>query len=259
MNIIPIDQEALFQRYPTATAFAQAHNGVQPPYNAALGIKDWEDTSANPNSSAIKTYNVAGPSGIIQFQIPEASAAVCNLPPDPITYPTYVVASTAATRGSATINPVYLSMEVDARSLMADLGGTGLAIEDLSGFPMSYPVDEPRRLYYFLLSGHPLNVGNLLYAKNFPGGIGAPGHWDVSSGSPTWVATPAAPMEANTQPRFPMPLKPLTATQSTVQQLMGGFLIEDNAGQPAPLSAGGSFTDADRQLLTKIAAALSVA
>ena len=60
------------------------------------------------------------------------------------------------------MNPIYLSLESDARALMTELGGNSLQQEDLPSFPATYPGDEPRRQWYFLVQGQAVNVGALL-------------------------------------------------------------------------------------------------
>src|SRR5207237_7106672 len=131
-----------------------------------------------------------------------------------------VVAPTLATRGGSTLNAIYLSLEADAQVLMTQLGGTGLRQEEVSSYPASYPNNEPRRQWCFLAQGQPVNVGALLLMRNARG-VGAPGHWDVSSPQPVWIPDPPAPTgENDTRPPRAMPVRDLLPNEQPYTGMM---------------------------------------
>ena len=165
-----------------------------PAYDPARLRKSWFDSTvdvSDPDNVAV--YRIVAQdqngNGILrQIVMPAQEAATVNLP-GAIQYPPYVVAPTLATRGGSSLNAIYLSLESDAQALMKELGGDNLQQEELPSFPATYPGDEPRRPWYFLVRGQPVNVGALLLSRNAQG-VGAPGHWDVSSPQPVWVPDP---------------------------------------------------------------------
>ncbi|MEP7354274.1 MAG: hypothetical protein ABI824_13690 [Acidobacteriota bacterium] len=235
----------------------RASFGVDPlPYDATRLTKSWFDSTADTSHPEnVSVYRIlaqdsTGQWGMRQMVIPSAEAATVNLPGE-VTYPTYVVAPTATTRGGSGINPVYLSLESDALALMVELGGSDLGLEDLMGFPTTYPAQESRRLWYFLLSGRAQNVGNLLYSKNWKG-VGAPGHWDLSLGSPVWVLDPAPISGLNdTRPPRDMPVRDLYTDEKFQVGLMGTTIIRIDL-QDASNEAGGQFSPQDRVVLQQI-------
>ena len=191
-----------------------------------------------------------------QIVMPAQEAATVNLP-GAIQYPPYVVAPTFATRGGSSLNAIYLSLESDARALMQELGGDNLQQEDLPSFPASYPNDELRRPWYFLLQGQPVNVGALLLSRNAQG-VGAPGHWDVSSPQPVWVPDPAGPTGADdTRPLREMPVRDLLPNEQLYAGLMGILGVVRTDLQKTADEASGKFTPDDRATLRMIYQAVS--
>jgi hypothetical protein len=246
---------ALFTQY-SRDSYRTAFNVDAPPYDATRLSKSWFDSTADTSHPEnVSVYRIlaqdsTGQWGTRQMVIPSSEAATVNLP-GVVVYPPYVVASTGATRSGSTINPIYLSLQTDAQSLMVELGGSGLAAEELAGFPTTYPADEPRRVWYFLLAGRPMNVGNLLYSKNWLG-VGAPGHWDLSTGSPVWVADPPVVNGLNdTRPPRDMPVRDLYAQEKFQVGLMGTVIIRTDL-QDASNDASGQFSAQDRIVLQQI-------
>lgn len=235
MNTYSPDALKLFTYYSYQTYLAAF--GVAPPYDPSRLPQFWLDPGASKTGTGTKTYkssglNADGSFGI-PFSLPEEQAATVNIPPPAATYPLYVVAPTDATRAGSTVNPVYLSLESDAQALMAALGGSSLSASEITGFPTTYPADELRRTYSFVLKGLTLNVGQLLSAENVAG-VGAPGHWDASGAVPVWVSTPVAPV-VDTRTPVPMPVRDLHADE-TVVQIFGGIEIVQGA-QPVAAAA----------------------
>ena len=195
--------------------------------------------------------------GIVQQVVmPAQEAATVNLP-GAILYPPYIVAPTIATRGGSGLNPIYLSLESDAQALMTALGGDTLQQEDLPSFPATYPSDELRRLWDFMVQGRAVNAGSLLLARNAQG-VGSPGHWDVSSAEPVWVPDPPGPTGADdTRPPRDMPIRDLLANEKLYTVLMGILGVERTDLEQSADEASGKFTPDDRATLRLIYQAVS--
>ena len=237
--------------------------GVQAPaYDPARVLKSWFDSTvdvSDPGNVAVYRVVAQDPNGkgiLRQTVMPAQEAATVNLP-GAIQYPPYVVAPTLATRGGSILNPIYLSLESDAQALMKTLGGDSLQQEDLPSFPASYPADEPRRQWYFLVRGQSVNVGALLLTRNAQG-VGAPGHWDVSSPQPVWVPDPPAPTgEDDTRPPRAMPVRDLFPNEQLYTGMMGILGVVRTDLQQTANEASGQFTPDDRTLLRQIYLAVS--
>jgi len=179
-----VQELALFQAY-SRDSYLAAFGVQAAAYDPTRRRKSWFDSTVDVSDPGnVAVYHIAGQdqngNGILkQIVMPAQEAATVNLP-GTIQYPPYVVAPTLATRNGNPLNPNYLSLQSDAQALMTQLGGSNLQQEDLPFFPASYPSDEPRRPWYFLMQGQPVNVGMLLLTRNAQG-VGSPGHWDVSS------------------------------------------------------------------------------
>jgi hypothetical protein len=190
------DALALFKTF-TRDTYLAAFGVRAPAWDISRPPKVWFDSTVDVSARAnVAFYRVIDSSSGIpvlrQLVIPATEAAAVNLP-GAVTYAPYVIAPTQTARLGAGVNPQYLSLQADATALMTKLGGSGLADEGASGqYPAIYPADELRRIWTFLIAGHPVNAGFLLAARN-AGGVGAPGQWDLSTGFPQWVPAAAAP------------------------------------------------------------------
>lgn len=169
-----------------------------------------------------------------------------------ITYPSYVVPPTQATRAGSAINALYLSLESDAQEILREIGGTSILDEGNTAiFPIVYPAEEPRRAWDVVFQGQPLNVGLLLNAK-YAQGIGAPGHWDTTHGDAVWVPDPPAPtgLDDTRTPRS-MPVRDLLANEKFQAGLMGVGIVRTDL-QQTQAEAAGQFTPDDRATLKQI-------
>lgn len=252
---------ALFKSY-SRESYRAAFGVEAPAYDPTRLRKGWFDSTADvsdPNNVAV--YHVVAQdqngNGIVrQVVMPAQEAATVNLP-GAIQYPPYIVARTLATRGGSSMNAIYLSLESDAEALMKELGGDHLQQEELPSFPATYPAEESRRPWYFLLRGQPVNVGALLLARNAQG-AGAPGHWDVSSPQPVWVPDPPGPTGADdTRPPREMPVRDLLPNEKLYTGLMGIPGVKRTDLQQTADEASGKFTPDDRAMLRMIYQALS--
>lgn len=250
-----IGELALFRSY-TRESYRAAFDSEPPPYDPERPVKSWFDSTVDTSRPAhLVSYRVIVRDGnqwnFQDLTIPASEAATVNLT-GAFRYPEYIVAPTSATRGGGSINPVYLSLEADARALAAGFGVEQIGDEGVSTvFPVTYPPDEPRRLWYFMFRGRAVNVGALLYNRNKQG-IGWPGQWDVSSGVPEWVPRPEGPTgEDDTRPSRPMPVRDLLPNEQLQAGLMGvGITRTDLASGIA--AASGQFTEEDRATLHRI-------
>jgi len=256
-----IQDLALFKSY-SRDSFRAAFGVEAPAYDPAHLRKSWFDSTADVSSpDNVAVYHIAAqdPNGngiVRQMVMPAQEAAAVNLP-GAIPYPPYIVEPTSATRGGSGLNPIYLSLESDARALMTELGGDTLQQEDLPSFPATYPSDEPRRPWDFLVQGRPVNAGALLLARNAQG-VGSPGHWDQSSPEPVWVPDPPGPTGADdTRPPREMPIRDLLANEKLYTGLMGILGVTRTDLQQTTDEASGKFTPDDRATLRMIYQAVS--
>jgi hypothetical protein len=251
-----VQELALFETY-TRDSYASAFGAQAPAWDPARLRKNWFDSKVDTSDAGnVAVYRIVAPDsagnwGIRQMVIPAQEAATVNLP-GVITYPAYTVPGTGATRGGQPINPNYLSLERDARALMAAVGGDSLVDEgNTAVFPVSYPPDEPRRMWAIVYHGTPLNAGIQLLNQN-AAGVGAPGHWLLSPTEPVWVPAPPAPTGIDdTRPPRAMPSRDLLANEKLQTGLMGiGVIRTDLVQQQAEQS--GQFTGDDRATLQQI-------
>jgi hypothetical protein len=247
---------ALFQTYTRETY--RAAFGVQAPaWNSSQPPKFWfdsaADTSAAGNVAAYKIFAVdsTGTWALRQLVLPAAEAAAVNLPGS-VAYSPYVIAPTGATRGGAPLNATYLSLESDARTLIAALGADGLVDEGATtDYPVVYPPDELRRSWAILLNGHQQNVGGLLAARNARG-VGSPGRWDTSRGLVAWVPDPPAPTGLDDpRPPRPLPVRDLLPNEIIQTGLMSVSVARTDL-QQQNAKQGGAFLPDDRTTLQGI-------
>ena len=247
---------ALFKTY-TRDRYHAAFGVEAPPWNPARLRKTWFDSTVDTSSpDNVAIYKIAAQDPILgwtmkQMVIPAQEAATVNLP-GAIAYAAYNVAPTGATRGGSLINPNYLSLESEARALMAAVGGTDVVEEgDMPVFPVVYPPDETRRMWAIIYRGRPVNVGNLLLNLNSKG-VGAPGKWDFSSSEPVWVPAPLPPTGLDdTRPPREMPVRDLLPNEKFQMGLMGVSIIRTDLAQ-LQAQQDGQFTPDDRATLQQI-------
>ncbi len=107
------------------------------------------------------------------------------------------------------------------------------------------------------MRGQSVNVGALLLTRNAQG-VGAPGHWDVSSPQPVWVPDPPAPTgEDDTRPPRAMPVRDLLPNEQLYTGMMGILGVVRTDLQQTANEASGQFTPDDRTLLRQIYLAVS--
>ena len=260
-ELYTVQELTLFKQY-SRESYRATFGVESAAYNPARVLKNWFDSTVDVSDPGnVAVYRIVAQdqngNGIVrQMVMPAQEAATVNLS-GAIQYAPYVVAPTLATRGGSSLNPIYLSLESDARAVMTELGGSNLQLEDLPSFPASYPSDEARRQWYFLVQGQPNNVGALLLNRNAQG-VGSPGHWDVSSGQPVWVSDPAGPTgENDSRPPRQMPVRDLLPNERLYTGLMGILGVVRTDLQKNADEASGEFTPDDRAMLRMIYLAVS--
>ncbi len=251
-----IRELALFKTF-TRDSYREAFGVEAPPFDPSRVIKTWFDSTADTSApDNVAVYNTLARNDqnkweFRQLVMPASEAATVNLPGQ-VTYPPYVVQPTAATRGGGGITALYLSLESDARALMEELDGTNLGDEGATAvFPVHYPPEEPRRLWYFQFRGKAVNVGALLYNRN-KNGVGAPGKWDFSSGVPEWTPDPPPPTGiGDKRPSREMPMRALLPNEQLQVGLMGVGIARTDLADKLK-EAAGQFTEQDRATLQMI-------
>ena len=233
--------------------------GAEPPaYDPTRLIKNWFDSTADTSQdSNVALYRVLGQDSsgfpaLRQMVIPAAEAATVNLPGE-YQYPPYLVPPSKATRTGALLNPLYLSLEADARAVMREVGGQDLkdqGVDDV--FPTSYPPEEPRRVWVFQFKGSAINAGLALYDKNARG-VGAPGHWDLSGSMPSWSAAPAGPTGLDDRRSGrDMPLRDVLANERLQAGLGQEVSVRRTDLDDSAQRQAGCFTAEDRAALLRI-------
>jgi len=236
----------------------QKLTGTQAPlYNPALQIKPWLDPSAlggDPAATMAYTYFDATAGMLATMTLARSVAAVVNLP-GAFTYPVYTIAPTVATivngmTGAATgINAAYICEEKDARALAAELGGSVIQTPQ-SGWPYRDEWStETRRQWLVVVNGATRNAAQLIAQKNRQG-VGAPGHWVIGQGEPTWVTEIPTAEVKDLRPWVPTPIRSLQPDERLEVTPFGAYVLTGTEDAPA---AGGSFTDDDRATLKAIA------
>ena len=247
-----IEQLALFNVYNRDSYFKVL--GVQAtPFHTAKPVKYWFDTSVTGAAATYTVLDVNNPQQptFKTISLTADDARTVNLP-GVYNYPSYVVAPTQCETAfpPGPIDPITLSTKAQADALNAEIQGEG-------AFELSAavcPPNEARRQFVIRKNGLDLNAGLLLSRKN-SFGVGAPGVWDFSGLEPAWNKTiPDTGSTATNVLRTPvrrlLPNEKFAPTMFNVQ-----IARTDMQG---PANNTGSFSDADRALLKKIADKLGV-
>jgi hypothetical protein len=251
------EELALFRSF-TRDSFRAQFGTEAPPYDPTRLIKTWFDSTADTSDPAnVAVYKVfardaKGAWGLRQMVLSAAEAATVNLP-GAVEYPPYVIAPTRANRaGVSGIWPVTLSLETEARALLAELGLAELPLYD-EGAGSAMPVDyagDPRRMWNFVYKGVPYSVGGLLASK-YRNGVGAPGRWAVGE-TIEWIPAPPAPTGLDdTRPPREMPVRDLLPNERIAMNMMGPMIVRTDR-QQAQAEMAGQFTPADRAILREL-------
>ncbi len=230
-----------FDTYTRASYFAKFGKPA-PPANPNLRPKDWIGSG---------TFYFPVDQALIRSTVPQAEQDVNLDGSGPFAKYQLAGSKTHTLDGGpdALYNPLYLSLEADARALMAELNGLNFSDDGAPGGPfpsLVYDPLDPRREWEFTVNnGIRVNAGSLLYVRNQQG-IGSPGHWDVSGPLPTWV--PEHPTTGTPTNPWPHPCRALLTNEKIGPSGIFGLpavFIDD--GQPTePTTSGGGYTDADR-------------
>jgi hypothetical protein len=263
----------------------EAAGGPLIPFDPARPEQNWwDDTYAAIAPTQSVRYNavVAGAGGtaaIGSFTQTAAQMATPNFKGLP-RFPKWTPAAARAVYNHAapsTVSPVDpkdLSTAAQAQALLAELSGT--SIVDIGAnsvtlpnigqivFPVSYPPDDPRRLFAVVLSnGKVFNVGQALSEK-YAAGMGAPGWWVADAtqiSGLSWQATAVPDGSASTASALPVPCRPLLANERLLTSLVGGLGFQTTQVQrtdmiPAavPASSGGGDSPLLLDIQTKVTA-----
>ncbi|MBX9602181.1 MAG: hypothetical protein K2X35_14310 [Bryobacteraceae bacterium] len=217
-------------------------------------MKTWFDSSvAGSDLDGGVSYQVIaadnrGFPGLRTIVMSAEEAATVNLP-GPVNYEVRRVQATGATRGGAPVNPVYLSLESEARQLR-DAVGTGVVVDEgaTAMFGTVYPSDEPRRMWALVVEGIAQNVGVLLNERH-GAGLNSPGAWKVEGGLVTWVPAPPPVTEPlDRKPAREVPVRALLANEVLEQGRFAPVVARTDKRQQTQ-QASGWFTAGDREML----------
>ncbi|HTQ53623.1 MAG TPA: hypothetical protein VMI94_04130 [Bryobacteraceae bacterium] len=257
----------LFPVYATRAAYQQATGLQAPPFDATQPVKGWADPAPSGQPYLVFDPGATATGYLSQLTVPAAQASRLNLP-GTYNYPAYVPASTGAIEvgpfgpvGPA--SPDMICLQSDAQAVATAIaplfpGQTLKVFETMKQgqamYYYSYPANELRRAWAFqvTMGGSPviLFAQQLIDGQNAHG-VGAPGHWTLSS-TLNWVydaPVTAAPANAVT---LPVPIRPLMPNEQIVH-LAGtlfnpqGTWVVERTDLPQTSTAG-SGTDNSSQL-----------
>ena len=237
-----VDALNLFETY-TRAQF-EAAGGPLIPFDPARPEQDWWDDTyaAIPPAQSVR-YNavIAGAGGtaaIGSFTQTAAQMATPNFKGLPrytkwTAAPTRAVYNHAAPGSASPVDPKDLSTAEQAQALLAELGGTSIVDIGVNSvtlpnigqivFPVSYPPDDPRRLFAVALSsGKLFSVGQAL-AEKHSAGIGAPGSWVADATQISglrWQPIAIPDGSASTASALPVPCRALLANERLMTSLV---------------------------------------
>ena len=258
----------LLQIY-TRDSYRDAGNG-DPEFDPARPEQAWwDDTYDGHPPNELVTFSALvwasdGTATIGSFTQKAAWMRTPNFKGRPA-YPRWHPAATQATRGGNAINPVTMSTELQARDLMAEIGGVdivelglqSLVIQGITVLqPVNYPADELRRLWSVVMpSGSNINVGYKL-ARKYSAGVGHPGHWvaDASvEGGINWQPDALIDGSDSTAKPLPPPCRPLKINEE-MQTYIVGLWAKGTRIRRSDLSAANGETGDIADIRTKVTA-----
>ena len=240
-----LDVLNLFETY-TRAQF-EAAGGPLIPFDPARPEQNWWDetyAALAPNQSVHYNAVVAGAGGaaaVGSFTQTAAQMATPNFKGLP-RYPKWTPPSTravynhAAPSATSPVDPKELSTAEQAQALLAELGGSSVVDAGANSvtlpnvgqivFPVSYPLDDPRRLFAVVLSsGKLFSVGQAL-AQKYSAGVGAPGSWVADATQISglrWQPAAVPDGSASTASALPVPCRALLANERLMTSLVGGL------------------------------------
>jgi hypothetical protein len=262
----------LFPVYAARAAFQQSTGQQAPPFDPSQPLKGWTDPSPNGQPYSIFDSTAAATGYVSQITLTAAQATQLNLP-GVYNYPAYVSAPTDATEvgpygplGPA--SPDQMCLQADAQAIANQIAplypGQAIAVvQENSGlFHYVYGLD-PRRQWYIQVGNQALNAQTLIEARNAHG-VGAPGHWSVTSAGLIWIydqPVTVAPANAVT---IPVPIRPLLPNEQIVHlpgslfNQAGSWVVErtDLPQTPQPETDDQQFADV-KTMLAAIQATLN--
>jgi hypothetical protein len=230
----------LFPVYATRAAYQQATAQQAPPFNPSQPLKGWADPA--PNGQPYLVFDsTAGATGYVsQMTLATVQAAQLNLP-GAYNYAPYVSPPTDAVEvgpfgpiGPA--SPDQLCLQADAQAIANQIaplypGQSITAVQENTGlFHYVYGLD-PRRQWYIQVGNQAFNAQALIEAQNGHG-IGAPGHWAVTSAGLNWISdqpVTVAPLNAVTIPvpiRPPLPNEQIVHLPGSLFNQAGSWVVE---------------------------------
>ena len=264
----PIDKLNLFQRHNRAS-FQKAFGEQAPPWDRSKPIKRWFDTSVLANSedpqNDIVSYE-GYDSTLTQRKwrratMTVADAARVNLP-GAFVYPKRIVAPTPALlvdpNGAHPLNADVLCTQEEAQRLCDELQAEG--IQEAVSFTGPYRLDwqgEERRQWCVVWRGEQRSAPQLLMHQA-ANGVGSPGKWDTTSGSPVWVSFMQDTGEQDVRPEVLMPMRKLYDNERVDASPFGVMVVRTDKTQDQLGPGTGSLTQDQDRLLRSAAAGVAL-
>jgi len=214
----------LFPVYATRAAYQQATGQQATPFDATEPLKGWADLAPSGQPYLVFDATAAATGYVSQMTLTPAQAALLNLP-GVYTYPAYVSAPTDAIETGpygpiGPVSPDQVCLQADAQAIANEIaplypGDAISVVQENSGlFHYVYGLD-PRRQWYLQAGNQAFAAQALIEARNAHG-IGAPGHWALSSAGLNWVYDAPVTAAAANAIAIPVPIRPLLPNEQIV-------------------------------------------
>jgi len=213
-----------FPLYATRAAYQQATGQQAPPFDATQPVKGWADPAPTGQPYLVFDSTAAVTGYVSQMTLTAAQAAQINLP-GTYNYPAYVSAPTDAQEvwpygpvGQA--SPDQVCLQADAQRIANQIAplypGQTISVVQENGGIFHYVFGlDPRRQWYIQIGNTALLAQALIEAQNSHG-VGAPGHWALSSGALNWIYDPPVTVAPANAATLPAPIRPLLPNEQIV-------------------------------------------
>jgi len=225
----------LFPVYATRAAYQQATGQQAPPFDPSQPLKGWADPAPSGQPYLVFDSTAAATGYVRQITLTPAQAAQMNLP-GIYNYPAYISPPTDAIEvgpygpiGSA--SPDQVCLQADAQTIANQIAplypGQSISVvqENTGIYHYVYGLD-PRRQWYIQVGNQAFNAQVLIEAQNIHG-VGAPGHWALTSTGLNWISDPPVTVAPANAVTIPVPIRPLLPNEQIVH--LPGSLF-DQAG-----------------------------
>lgn len=240
----------MFPVYATRAAYQQATGNQAPPFDPSQPLKGWADPAPTGQSYFVFDSTAVATGYVSRVTLTPAQAARVNLP-GVYNYSAYVSPPTDASEAGpcgpvGPASPDQVCLQADAQTVANQIAplypGQAISVVQANTgvFHYVYGMD-PRRQWYIQVGNQGFNAQTLIAARNSHG-IGAPGHWSLTSAGLNWIydtpvtAAPAGAATAPTPIRALLPNELIVHLPGSLFNQAGTWVVErTDLSQPAQL------------------------